>query len=733
MRLSLEFMLILQSDWHINAGFGVDGKADAVIERDPQGKPIISGTTLKGIFRDALYDLALILQEKPNQLTDILGAPGCDSHWRFSVARTKSTKESMIATGVRVDPRFRRAEDNKYFKRELGAAAEFSFEVNGNVELTHKEISEAQKEQKSFDQAIEEKVQKEIEWLVAAAAYIDRLGGRRRRGNGKCIISLVDQHLHNEVLESFENRYCHGTHQLTDNWKTLIITDNDFEVVPYRTSSRRYRIVIYTERPIIIAEKPEAGNVYQGQIVIPGSTLRGAFAELARPGDLQVNDPMRYEEFKRLFISGELRFSHLNPLEVNDGVGIPVAQFPMGVQQDENSQDAFTSVFQGITKQKGFSGWGLLQDGFQKASYHTESHPHIRINPDLKRASDGDLYTYEAIPAGRYYAGELYLKDDDWQCIGELLRVNIGKPFELLIGKGRHRSYGQVKAIIVPIDEDEPPLWIHTSIEKRLEMTSADTLYITLATDTIVQDTWGRFYGRFEPDWLAHELKISNVQLADASAERSDQVVRTKVVESFDARSGLPRWRDKALIAGSTAQLVFANGQRPSIGELKRLETEGIGLRRGEGYGRVIFNHPMHTGQQSGFTKPIVIPTDLLMPKLKPTPQARFTVAWNKILKDLRTEDENCQRFWTVKYEASAQSIARKLIQTLSQAPEDVMADLEKLLSEPVTDKDSAKRYHEVVKFAYDQLQAVLIERRNHWRKGVILLAEALINNRERA
>ncbi len=746
MQLKLEFVLTFESDWHINAGFGADGKADAVIERDPQDKPVISGTTLKGVFRDALYDLALNLGKDTNEVTAILGAPGHDSRWRFSAAvpREKGTRESMVATGVRVDPRYRRAEDNKYFKRELGAAEVFTFSVTGTA-------------------ADDETDRREVEWLAAAAAYIERLGGRRRRGNGKCIISLVDQNLHAELLKHFENRYCEGTHQITPSWKSLIAEEVSLEIASHHNASHRYRIVLYTERPVIVAEKPEAGNVYQGQIVIPGSALRGAFAELAHPNDL---GDARYKRFKELFILGWLKFSHLNPLSEN---GIPFVQAPLGLQKKEDNPKDFTSVFQYLTEQKGFSGWLPLQnkqsadnvadkkrEEKEKKITSTESHPHVRINPDLKRASDGDLYTYEAIPAGRYYAGELYLADNDWQNIGELLRINIDKPFELRIGKGRNRSYGQVKVVIVPMAENDPPAWIHTPLEERLKATPTNELYITLATDTILQDPWGRFYGKFsepptdshnnsdsEPaaQWLTEvfgmqpkEIRIespdANKQDALNYDKRPAQVVRTKFVESFDARSGLPRWRDKALVAGSTARLVFVNGKRPSNDVLKRLETEGIGLRRSEGYGRVIFNHPAHTEQWSGFAKAIVIPSDLIMSKLKPTPQVRFTDAWNEILKDLRTD--NCRYLWTAKYESAAQSIARYLIQTLNQPPEQVLADLNKSFSE-TAGKDSAQRYQEVAKFAHDQLHAVFTERRNHWRKGVILLAEALMNNREKA
>ena len=76
MHLRLEFELTFESDWHINAGYGMPGKADAVIERDLQGQPIISGATLKGVFRDALHDLARNLQLDPQEIDAILGRRG---------------------------------------------------------------------------------------------------------------------------------------------------------------------------------------------------------------------------------------------------------------------------------------------------------------------------------------------------------------------------------------------------------------------------------------------------------------------------------------------------------------------------------------------------------------------------------------------------------------------------------------------------------------------------------
>jgi CRISPR-associated protein Csx10 len=727
-QLKLKFTLTFESDWHISAGFGSDGKVDAVIDRDPQGRPVISGTTLKGVFRDALYDLARNLgknDEEAKKLTHLLGAPGHDSRWYFSAASPQANglRESLVATGVRVDPRYRRAEDNKYFVRELGAAEIFTFTVTGTI---------------NDDEALEN-----VEWLAAAGTYVQRLGGRQRRGNGLCHISLDGEALNRDVLNSFAVRQCGEVHKVSteDILKRLQVRTEVPQIASHSNLSHRYRVILYTQRPVVIAEKPEAGNVYQGQITIPGQTLRGAFAELASPNELGKSD---YAQFKRLFVLGGLKFSHLNPLEIDGDVGIPTAQSPLGLQQVEGTPECcFTSVFQQITEQKAFSGWIRLQDSLQKASFRTESHPHVRIDSRLKRASDGDLYAYEAVPAGRYYTGELYLEDEDWLIIGKLLGINLNETFEVRIGKGRSRSYGQCQVVIIPMDDD-PPVWIHVPLEHRLKATPLNELYITLTTATILQDTWGRFYGCFNGGWIDPllEQQPSNVQITPADTERPGWVVRTKLVESFDARSGLPRWRDKALIAGSTARLVFIDGNRPSIDVLKRLEAQGIGLRRGEGYGRVVFNHPAHTGQWSGFAKAIDI--SVVYPASSTGSAGEtaedFTRRWKeKVRSRVHERGLNSDDFKKIR-----QSLARQIMQRCS-IPVDMQSDkdahheaIDEIVEQitPKTTQAAKKDSYENYKKAVDVVRGLLEQAKGEgerWRKAVVILAELLMNYQEKA
>jgi CRISPR-associated protein Csx10 len=115
-------------------------------------------------------------------------------------------------------------------------------------------------------------------------------------------------------------------------------------------------------------------------------------------------------------------------------------------------------------------------------------------------------------------------------------------------------------------------------------------LVLTLLTDAIVPDSWGRLQTGFDDDWLGQELGV-RVQLRRAFCT-------SRVVDSFNAHLGLPRWRDMALRAGSAVGLeIIETIELPELlKRLEKVERDGLGLRCNEGFGRVAFNHPLYDG-----------------------------------------------------------------------------------------------------------------------------------------
>jgi len=75
--------------------------------------------------------------------------------------------------------------------------------------------------------------------------------------------------------------------------------------------------------------------------------------------------------------------------------------------------------------------------------------------------------------------------------------------------------------------------------------------------------------------------------------------IRTKNISGFNIHLGLPKWQAKAIAAGSTVSFKIKNTSLNTaklFDHLARLENEGIGLRKAEGFGQVVFNHPVYLG-----------------------------------------------------------------------------------------------------------------------------------------
>ena len=731
MTISLRFKLIVESDWHINAGYGLGSQINAILERDGAGNPIISGSTLKGLFRDALYDLGHIIMsenaaydavsigETPKEFGiagRILGYEGIESRWTFSAAtplnasggKVAGVDGAMVATGVRVDPALRRAEANKFYTREMGAAQTFDFTLSTEYD----------------DSTVED----DALWLVAAASYIRRLGGRRRRGAGQCQIQLQDTEthtdLHQKLLANFGATYCKQGQvqqvQLPDTTR-----QND---APDETPVQRFRIWLHAKRPIVISNHHEAGNTYQGRMDVPGRTLRGALAYAVAPS--KRNDDV----FRQLFVLGGLGFTDLHPfVRGKDAVALSV-ESPLGLQQQEGNPDDYHSVMVNPPlKTKGYKGRHLLTEGYPSArslddaKIESETHMHVQIAPQTKRAMGGNLYAYETPPSYLLYVGEITLRDDvSWQQFAALTGIHLSERFELRIGKGRRRSYGTCTAYIEPLADSDPPTWMPLPFDMRLKASStqqANMLTLTLASDTIVTDIWGRYVQNFKTDaWLTKELGIydKDKDQRNQNYEIIREIVRTKVIKGFDMRAGLPHWQDIALIAGSSVTIQLKSGTW-NVGKLQEMERNGIGLRRSEGYGRVVINHPAHSGVVEGFTT-LKIP-DALLTAAEQTVQTQLLRS--KFYETWRNELEAAlPKSYRDKEAQTMLALSRLLVQ---HADDTQLTNRINLfgVSDATPDKDArlSNESKEALNALINKLDTEYAE---HKRQGVILLAEAL-------
>lgn len=600
----------------------------------------------------------------------IFGSPRTTKRWRIGSARPAdlgaasgqpivphpddewgpSQAGALVAPHVRVSPRTRRAEARKLFFREEGdQRLRFIFTV-----ACDEDTAEA------LDEAA---------WLVAAARFVRHLGAGRRRGRGECCIHL--RTATGQAVPSVEQLQPGATHQdyLLNRFAHRILKQPEVSVVraigadqasqatatptetvtaassaakpitaplPAPSPGKPVRLLLIArlDEPLIVSQKAEAGNEFHTLDYIPGATLRGALAaRVAGRHDLtHTTDPV-YHDFVRLFCRGEVVFPTLYPAyrEPEDTTRIfPTIVAPQnlltcelfpgytassgppevhGVQLaasawNEDPTCAYAGCGAALKPLTGFVALPpeLSQTPGQRVEVRRTTEMHVRIDPQSGRAAEGNLFGFDALAPGQYFVGEMTCASQaSWDTLRRLAGLPAaGEGFTLRLGKANRRGYGQT-TLYVSDTTDAVEHLVLVPIAQRV--VDPEALVLTLLTDTIVVDAWGRCQGDFRADWLTQALGCP-VRIGRGFAGR-------KSVDGFNSHLGLPRWRDMALTAGSSVTLSAPGVDLQALQRhLSRVEREGIGLRRHEGYGRVVFNHPIYNHFRGVASTAIDLPDD---------------------------------------------------------------------------------------------------------------------------
>ena len=674
MSLELTFQIEMQSDYHVGAGYGKGTEVDSALLRDADGVPVLRGTVLNGLLRDALWRL---LQQEPLRkwrwceesgkedtesrycgqyagddfepcpICRLFGTPRTMKRWRIGSARPKDMEQlagteykehemvSQRVARVRVNPRTRRAAPHKLFAEEQGGHLTFTFTATCPA-----------------DPARDESALDDAALLVAAARFVRQLGRSRRRGQGECLFSLtevggvaLDGEPQEALLKRFEEHWLEGE---PEAWALQCIPLERTREASEEGKRIRLRLLARLDEPLIIAQRAAAGNRFRTQPAIPGKTLRGALAARAAER-FDLEDKITYDAFVDLFLRGSVDFSVLYPLfRSNKGSFYPAAPVPRDgfackVYLDHPAQWGTQAVEQ-IQKcakcdnpVKGVHGAFIsLQEEPERFEPEKHSEMHIRVDPESGRVEEGQLFEYEALEAGQYFAGELTCADEEaWDLLQTLTGLKEEADVDLRLGKATRRGYGKVTLWLEPWDDDKPPVWVQQPLAERVDE-GADELTLTLLTDAVVTDAWGRFATGFDDGWLSEALGF------DVRVVEGRDFAATHLLDGFNTKLRLPRWRDVALRAGSTARLKVLEAPEEGLLEaLARIERKGLGRRRNEGYGQVAFNHPVY-GYGPGLSETAVaIPEDLELSSAKTVTE--FEEWWRKTL----NEDERGQdRHW---------------------------------------------------------------------------------------
>jgi len=311
---------------------------------------------------------------------------------------------------------------------------------------------------------------------------------------------------------------------------------------------------------------------------IPGSLIRGALAaKLSK-------DKSKLHEF---ILSGKFRFLNAYPLDKDNNermLPIPVSWKKKKLADDEYQDLLGNCIENWPTEQLTDFGYEYFLPSSSQYVINTviaDRLHHARDRNKGRATNDqGSLFTYSALEAGQSFMAMVAVDNDSKPCsmyLEELRRLE----GTISLGKSRNAGYGGDVRITI---KDDTILQHEMRKSQISNIEKDDQFYIFLSSDYIGRNQETGFY---DPSWIESEI---NVQFA-GKIEIVCKRWKTGIAGGFNRKWGMPVPQTPVLKAGSAIKCKAL--ETITKKELSEVEGSGIGEKRIEGFGRIVFMDEM--------------------------------------------------------------------------------------------------------------------------------------------
>lgn len=571
----------------VTASLGVIGKdIDVTVKKDKDGYPIFNGKHIKGILRERVYQFkrALGVEEKEieNFVNNYFGKEGnyiknnSFNQIRFSNLTIKDKKsyankinvEKLIGNryGIRINRKTRSTVPQSLFNYE--------FLSRNNVFVGSLDINDNIKNE-------------DLKFILACLFHLDKIGGMKSRGIGKVRVKINGNYLEGEngVVE---------TKSLDKIISELKREDKKASTELKKDEFLKYNYTLELEEPIVL-KSIELGNYIKTRNSVQGSTVRGALIEyFCRKGyDLNV--------LKNIEASDATR-------EDNKVSLASLFETKYEIKNEGNKKVKIDKVISSDTEYKDGTKYERSSSSDFKATGNEIS---VKINTKLKSAENGMLFNTEYInntkeeDKNNKQKNEIKFPTENIKLVGDLkLPKEISQEkFIVYIGKYKFKGFGKATITIKKYSDtnkadlearinnlsDKVRKDIESKIGKeaekeiRNEIQDKDKKVICfdLYSDMIIPFT--DIYDAGEQFLMLAGLKDENLKF---NLKRS--FINTGKLEGFNIINGVRKVDELIFTKGSVFTYIIEENACDSILEkLAKIEANGLGLRKNEGFGRV--------------------------------------------------------------------------------------------------------------------------------------------------
>lgn len=345
---------------------------------------------------------------------------------------------------------------------------------------------------------------------------------------------------------------------------------------------------IFLEQPLLATQILGDPNSSVSFDYIPGGQVRGMLIHRYREDhSLNEAEVAHNPDCRRLFFNGETRFLHAYPLADGETRTLPTPRALLKRKGDsDDDATAYNAAHKAFNRKKAEGddtlkplGTPFCITGTGTISLHQPAPNTVAVHVLRDRAkgrateAKGAVFQYDALAAGQWFGGVILLNHDADEVMFDKL---LSGPAWL--GRSRSANYGKVRI--------EPGTTGHDNWREiggaYPALAAGVPATLTLLSDTILRGPEGQPVLVLDAATLSAHLGIQ-VTLDDNHSFSA-------VVPhgGFNRTWRLPLTQSYALATGST--IVFTPAQSLDANAVRRLEQQGIGERRAEGFGRVVFN-----------------------------------------------------------------------------------------------------------------------------------------------
>jgi CRISPR-associated protein Csx10 len=343
------------------------------------------------------------------------------------------------------------------------------------------------------------------------------------------------------------------------------------------------RLKIETLQPVLATSFAGDPNSDVSYPYLPGSILRGAligkYLRIKQQQELNLADPL----VKNLFFD-DRQSSYLNAYPVSQS-GCRTLPIPRSWVKEKGQEppleayDFSIEINEDLESPKplGKGFWSYAKGGGNKKINLYQPSKRINIHNARDRSKgrgtegEGQVFRYEAIDAGEIFEGIIICPSNYISEVEKLLKNQ-----DFWLGGSQSAGYGHVRIIYEILDKP----WQESLTQPDVE---DNELHITLLSDMILRDEMGQVTA--SPDLLVKAISAKVGVELDFHRNRRSYLGQS-TIGGFNRKWGLPLPQTSALAMGSVLVLTG----KLTLEMIQQLESEGIGERRIDGFGRLAIN-----------------------------------------------------------------------------------------------------------------------------------------------